>query len=813
MQHLSREIRHAVRALAARPVLTCTTILTLALGIGGTSAMFSIASGLLLRPLPVPEPHRLMRVFGGSAERPLGITSYPNLRDLAARARSFGAVAIHQQTFAAYGLGQDTVSAATELVSAGYFDTFAAAPARGRGITPADDVHGAAQPVAVVSDRWWRSRLGADEGVLGRVIHLNGAPFTVVGVAPSSFRGSYDAAATDLWVPLMTYPVVRPRGLDIERRGWGWLQATARLAPAASVETARAEVRAIGQALEAEHPSENRAVVLTATPASAAPESLTPLLGRVLVFALVVTALALVAASANVANAQLAAVNDRAAEIAVRMAMGATRADVARLWFVESLVVSGAATGVGLIAAVWLRDGFLALQPLTGLQNFTPSATIDWRVWSFAAALMAAATGLSGVLPALRAAAVDPARPLQDGATATVGRPRGLRMSAGLVSAQAAVALVLVAVAGLLGRSVSQSTWFDIGFDPSRLVVATANTSGLGVDDAASYAYHTETMTRVRALAGVSAVTAAAVVPLGHNDEQRGIAIDGYTPPGTDAYFPVATNVVWPGYFEVMGIRLLRGRTLAEADGRPDASPVAVVNDTMARRYWPDGDPIGRPIRIGDGATAEVVGVVKDITYYTLGEAPLPYLYLPFGPVSYSDGLTFHARTATAGLEVARSMAGELRALDPRVRIVNAMAYEDLRAAALFPARAMTALSAGFGALALLLLLVGTYGVTAYVVATRRREVALRVALGAEPTALRRGIVLRAMAWGLPGVVAGVALAAALGQLLRSFLFGVTTTDPASFAVATALVLATAAFAAYLPARRVARADLAAQLR
>lgn len=813
MRHLPREILHALRVLMARPVLTGTTILTLALGIGGTSAMFSIASSVLLRPMPVPEPDRLVRVFGTTEARALGIASYPNLQDVADRARAFSTLAIHQQTFAAYGLGEATLSVAAELVSGTYFDTFGITPVLGRALTPADDVYGAAQSVAVVSDQWWRRQLGAERDVLGRVVQLNGAPFTIVGVAPPTFRGSYDAAPTDLWVPLMTYASVRPRGLDVQRRNWGWLQATARVAPGVSVAAAMADVRAIGDALAAQYPVENRGLRFTVVPAATVPESMTPLLRRVLGFALIVTALALLAACANVANTQLAAVSDRATEIAVRMAMGATRGDIARLWLAESLVCTAVATAVGLLAAVWLRDGFLALQPLAGADNFAPSADLDWRVWACAVALMAAATALSGVLPALRAAGANPARALQEGASASVGGAPGLWLRASLVSAQAAVSLVLMAMAALLGRSVSASTWFDIGFDPAQLVVATANTSGLGLDAAASYAYHADTMARVRAIAGVSGVTAAAVTPLGGNDEQRGIAIDGYTPPSGDGVFPVANNVVWPGYFEVMGIPLLRGRAFVDADGRPDTAPVAIVNDTMARSYWADGNPIGHRVRVGDGVSAEVVGVVKDITYYSLGEAPMPYLYLPFGPVSYADGLTFHMRTAAPGLAVSRQVAAALRALDARVRVVNAVPYADLRSAALFPARAMTVLSAGFGALALLLLLVGTYGVTAYVVATRRREFALRVAIGADPGALRRRIVRRAIAWGVPGAVLGIALAAALGQLLRSFLFGVTALDPVSLAVAATLVLTTTAGAAYLPARRVARADLAAQLR
>ncbi len=812
MSHFLRDVVHAVRVLASRPVLTATTVATLAVGIGGTSTMFAVADSLLLRPLPVPEAARLVRVFGASDIAELGITSYPNLQDVADRARSFAAMTIHQQTFAAYGLGDDTTNAAVELVSGSYFPTFQVATTLGRALMPEDDRPDAAR-VTVVSDRWWRSHLAADPQVVGRTVHLNGSVFTVIGVAPSSFRGSYDALGTDLWVPLMTYDVVRPRGLDIRRRTWGWLQATARLAPGASLEGASSEAATIAAALRAEYPRENRGLAFTVVPASSLPESMTPDLRRALVFALIVAALALLAACANVANASLATVSDRGAEIAVRMALGASRGAIARQWLAESLVATAAATLLGLLLAVWLRDGLFALRPLAGYENFAPALDIGWPVWACAAVLMAVATCLSGVLPAFRASRVAPARPLRDGAAANIGGSRGQWIRTALVSAQAAVALALVVLAGLLGQSVATARRFDVGFDRAGLVIARANVSALGHDEAQSYQYHAATMARVRALPGATQVTAASVVPLGPNDERRGVTIDGYTPPGDGAPLSMPNNVVWPGYFEVMGIPLVAGRTFTEADGRPGGPLVAIVNQTMATRYWPSGDPIGRTIRMGD-QRAEVVGIVKDIVYYTLGEAPLPYLYLAYGPGQpYQDGLTFHVRTSLAPAVMARQLSRELRAQDPRVRVVNAMGYDELRAAALFPARAMGWLSTGFAVLALALLLVGTYGVTSYVVAGRRRELALRVALGAAPDALRAGVVRRALLWGAPGALAGALVALGLAQLLRGTLVGVSALDPWSLAGGAVAVLITSGLAAYVPARRVGRLDLAAELR
>ena len=349
-----RDVVHAVRVLGARPVLTATTVATLAIGIGGTSAIFPVANGLLLRPLPVPEPQRVVRVFGASDVAALGITSYPNLQDVADRARSFDGMTIHQQTFAAYGLEEATANAAVELVSGSYFRTLGVATPLGRALAPDDDRTGAPR-VVVISDGWWHRQFAADPAVIGRTLHLNGTVFTVAGVAQASFHGSYDALHTDLWVPLMTYDVVRPRGLDIRRRTWGWLQASARLAPGVSLASARAEVAAIAAALRAEYPGDNRTLGLSVVPASTLPESLTPDLRRGLVFALAVAALALLAACANVANASLATVSDRRGEIAVRMALGASRADIARLWLAESLVATAVATAVGPAGGVAAR--------------------------------------------------------------------------------------------------------------------------------------------------------------------------------------------------------------------------------------------------------------------------------------------------------------------------------------------------------------------------------------------------------------------------------------------------------------------------
>ena len=467
MQTLRQDLVYAIRLAMRRPALTLVTILTLAIGIGGNTATFSLVNALLIRPLPVPESDRVVRVFGATDERAFDVLSYPNAADFGARTTTLESLAIHQQTFVAYGLGDATETAAIELVSGNYFSTFRVTTPLGRQIQPQDDQLDSPQMVGVISDSWWRTRFGASRDAIGTRVYLNGTAFTIVGVAPAGFRGSYDALGTDLWVPLMSYSVVRPRGLKITSRGWGWLNATGRLRSGVPVEQANAELNAIASALAREYDGSSRGLRAKVVPALALPEEMVPTLRRVLMFALLVVGLALVAACANIANAQLATVIARQREIAVRLAMGATRARVLQQWLTESVVLAVAATALGLLIALWARDALQLLRPpQPELSNIGPDLALDWRVLGFAATVAGLITLLFGGLPAVRAARVDVAAPLQeDGNTAIGGRRRAFAQGV-LVIAQVAVSLALLVSAGLLIRSLSAASAFDIGFDP-----------------------------------------------------------------------------------------------------------------------------------------------------------------------------------------------------------------------------------------------------------------------------------------------------------------------------------------------------------
>jgi ABC-type antimicrobial peptide transport system permease subunit len=336
--------------------------------------------------------------------------------------------------------------------------------------------------------------------------------------------------------------------------------------------------------------------------------------------------------------------------------------------------------------------------------------------------------------------------------------------------------------------------------------------ANLALDATRGRMYYSDTIARVRALPGVTDVALGAVVPLGGGDESMGVAIDGYTPPQGSGPIPMSVNFVSPNYFEVMRIPVLRGRSFSPADGEEKAPVVVLVSESMAKRYWPDGNPIGRTLKASSFGTAEVVGVVADITYRAPGETPRPRMYLPFGPVYFPYGLSFHVRTAVADAALSRSLARELRVFDPRVQAAAAP-YEALRQQTLYPGRALALVSSGFGAIVLLLAVAGIYGVMAHVVASRNREFAVRLALGARPQALVAGVIRRGLRWTAAGVISGVAVAAALAQLLRAFLFGVSTSDALSFGGTAAALLVISMAAAYAAARRLLTLDPAQMLR
>ena len=726
------DLAYAMRIAMRRPALTVVTVFTLALGIGGSSAIFSMVNSLFLRPLPVERPDELVRVFGGGGGQRFNVSTFANLSDLATRSQTLAATAIHQQTTSAFGLGDASETADVELVSGSYFPMLGIDASLGRMISPSDDVEGNAASIAIISDAWWRTRLGARPDAVGSTIHLNGSPFTVVGIAPPTFHGSYDALGTDLWVPLMTYEIVRPRGLKITTRGWGWLSATARLKPGVTIEQAQADADRVAESIKKDFPQNTATLAFHIVPASALPESMLGTARRVLLFAMLAAALALAAACANVANVQLATVFERQREIAVRIAMGASRVRIARQWLTESLLVACAAVVVGTIGGMWLQDAAAAIGPPAGLSNFSPSSGFD-----SAPDPLLHRDHFRDHVP-LRRLAGDARRPRRhrhaaQGRDDHHDRRSSTRLGPGRAGLSPSRGVGCPGDLGaMLARSLSASATFDVGFDTSNLMIATPAMANVGLNADRGRAYYADTIARVRALPGVKDVALGALVPSGWAAKSRGIASTGMRRRTAAPSCRSRTTSCRRIISMLMKIPIRRGRSFSESDGLPNAPVVAVVNETMARTYWADQNPIGRTLQRGTAPPIEIVGIVADITYQTPGEDPQPFVYLPSGPVYYQYGLAFHVRTDRADPGVARALTRELRAFDPRVQAV-ALPYEELRAQSLYPGRTLAAISVTFGAIAILLAMVGIYGVMAHVVASKRREFAVRLALGARP--------------------------------------------------------------------------------
>jgi predicted permease len=475
-------------------------------------------------------------------------------------------------------------------------------------------------------------------------------------------------------------------------------------------------------------------------------------------------------------------------------------------------VLTAAATVAGTLGAMWLQDAAVAVGPPADLANFSPARTVDVRFVLFSAAVVGLVTVLFGGMPALRAATADSTEPLKADGVTTMGSAHRTRSQAVLVIAQVSVSVALVATSLLVTRSLAAARAFDVGFDTERLVIAQPNMANLGLDAERGRFYYRDTAGRLSRLPGVRDVTLAAVVPLGGGDESVSVRIEGYQPPDGSDRVSVANNFVWPNYFDVMRIPIRRGRGFSGTDGLDNARLVAIVSESMARRFWPGRDPVGQTIRVRDSA-AEVVGVAADITYGAPGEIPEPRLYIPFGPVYFPYGLSFHVRADRFDGALARAIRRELRALDVRVQVGAPLPYDELRMQALYPRRVVGMVSTGFGAVALLLALTGIYSVMTHMLASRRREFAVRLALGATPERLARSVLRLGLVWGLSGAVVGVASAGLLAQLLRGMLFGVTPMDLASIGTSVGVLLVASVAATYLPARRLTRVNPSAALR
>jgi putative ABC transport system permease protein len=802
MTHLKQDIQYATRRLFKAPGFTAIAVVTLALGIGANSAIFSVVNGVLLKPLPYPEPERLVGVYHVS-EGNRASMSGPNFTDVTRMATSFeNAAAVSTTRVILTGVGEPARLPVAE-VSASVFNVLRVRPALGRAFNADENTPGRTNLV-ILSDGLWRQRFGADPGVVGRQIMLDGVSREVVGVMPRDFAYPSESQA---WLPV----AYNGSFVSGQRANW-YLDVVARLKPGVTQQQAAAEVETLARNLEKQYPNANAKVGITTYPLL---EAMVGDVRRSVMILLGAVGFVLLIACANVANLLLARAAARGPEMAVRAALGAGRGRLVAQLLTESVLLSLVGAGLGLLLSVWGVELLKSLEPggIPRLDNVGVDATVI--VFTIAIALV---TGIVfGLVPAFTATRGVSAS-LKEGGRGAVTSRGGARVRGALVVAELALAVMLLAGAGLLMRSFLKLQSVDPGFKPEQaLTFELTLPDARYAEDPQRLAFFDQLLPKLRGLPGVKSASAILGLPL--TDLGLIISFDiAGRPPLPPADRPaMQVRVATPDYFNAVGIPLKRGRALTE-DDKEGMPRVLLITESAARQYFPGEDPIGKTILLGWGrgrgrrAGGEVVGIVGDVKDAGLNTPNAPQVYLPYRqwPVSF---MTVVLKTAVPPASLADAARAQVSSIDPNLPLSNVATFDAVVAKSIAPQRSYMLMLAIFASVALLLAAIGIFGVLSYAVSQRTREIGIRMALGAPGRSVVLLVVRQATALVLCGVAAGTMTALLVSQAMVEMLFGVEPTDPVTFSAVAALLVTVALFASYLPARRATRVDPVVALR
>jgi predicted permease len=839
MARFAADLRYSLRSLFRVPLFTAVAVGSIAFGIGANTAVFTLLDQVVLRQLPVQDPRELVQLSAAGTESYGGTMgdgselSYAMYRDLRDRNQVLAGMFCRMQASLHVNSGGTTEQVAGELVSGTFFPLLGLRPAAGRLLDRQDEGAGADRPYAVLSYDYWQARFNGNPDVIGRAVRINGHPFEIVGVVQRGFAGLDIGAPARVYVPITMQPQLGPAWLKIDTRRFRWVQAFGRLRPGVDIAEAQAGLQPLYQALleqeaadaafEKASPDTKRRFLegrLTLLDASRGRSGLREFVSRPLLILMAVAAGVLLIVCANVANLLIARGAARRHEVALRLAVGAGRREIVRLLLVDSLVLGVCGAGAGLLLAMWGASVLLGYYAPVAEFGAVVSAEPDMRILLFTTALALVTTVGAGLVPAFRSARIDLTLSLKGSAGVTGGDQSRVRKT--LVAAQVALSLMLLVGAGLFVRSLNNLLEVDPGYRTGRTVSFTFDLSRAGYDTAASHAFIRRFHERISRLPSVASLAYTFFGFLQGGGWSMGFTIEGYQPPQGESAFAMC-NGVSPGFFKAMGIRLLAGRDFDQRDDRlmpaPEGWPyrVAIVNQTFADRYFKGENPIGRHIGIGDDPGTkmpiEIVGLIKDLRYVSVREDPVPKVFFPMLQAGQLEFITAYVGTSGSSDAIMTTVRREMAGLDPQIAVYDVATLDERVERSIVNERLIAGLSAALSTIATLLSIVGLYGVMAYTVTRRTREIGIRMALGAMATQVAAGVMREAAVLLIVGLGAGVAAAWALGRYVQAQLYGVSATDPATMAAAAVLLTAVGAIAALLPARRAARVSPMAALR
>ena len=817
------QLRQIVRNLLKTPVTTGIAVVSLALGIGANTAMFSTMNQILWRTLPVPAPERLVFLYHpgplqGSVSNDEGggpVFSYPLYRELARQQTSFTGLAGGRRFSASISYDNQPLRGSVHIITGNYFETMGVKPAMGRLIGQDDDVNRGGHPVAVLSYAYWLTKLGASPAVLNQTIMINGFPMTIIGVAQAGFDHERPGARPEAFVPMAMKPQVTPGDHHLDDRREHWLTMAGRLKPGVSLAQAQTAINVpyVGQVEEDikvyRNPSANflkqlRAKRIVLKPGEHGRGNTRSNARTPIYLLLGITGMVLLIACANVANLMLARGAARAKEIALRLSLGATRGQLVGQLLTESWVLALASGLLGLGVAVLILQALVAGIPPS--EGIVLAANLDTRVLWFSLALCVM-TGLAfGLLPALQSTRHDLAAVIKDQAGQSSGTGAANRFRKSLAVAQMALSLMLLVTAGLFGKSLVNQMRIELGIRTDHLISFEVDPALNKYNPEQTAAFCDQLEQRLAAVPGVSLVSSTSVPVIAGSNSSQNITVDGFVA-ATDDDNDASYTLTGSGYFRTMGIALAGGREFTAADNQ-SGQKVGIVNETFAKFYFKDGQPLGRLFSQGRRKPdITIVGLVKDSKYSDLEEKPRRVFYLPYRQMKRMPSLYFYARTVVDPRSIAPQLRRAVSSLDPNLPIAEFKTMEAQIAENLTPTRLLTQMTMGFAALAALLAGIGLYGVLAYNVALRTREIGIRMAIGATGGDVR-WMVMREVGWMLGlGTVLGLAGALAGSRVVGSMLYGMTATDPQVFAASAALLGTIALVAAYVPALRATRVD------